>query len=379
VPGTALSGNLGGVAGRRVGVGIGAVVLAVALVACSSGSSRSLGDRGPATTTTTTEAATTSTTEAADAAAWAALDEDLAALGPRVGFLAAEVGADGACDPVHAVAPTTARPAASQFKLFVLGALAEAVVAGTVAWDEAVTVDDATRSLGNAPETPSLQFVPAGTAVPVSEAATKMIAISDNTATDVLMARLGREAVEDHAATWIEDPAANEPFLTTRQVLLLHYAEGLGDRYLATPPAERAAFLAAEVDPLPLDAIGSAFATEPRFIDTIEWFASPADVCRALAGLHAQARDPALATTLPTVLSQNVLGIDLAPETWPTVWYKGGSEPGVLTVGWLATTAEGRTFVVQAMVSDPDAALAESAIPALVDLGRDAFALLARA
>ena len=43
----------------------------------------------------------------------------------------------------------TPRPIASQFKLLVLGALAEEVAAGRISWDQTVTVEDAVRSLGN--------------------------------------------------------------------------------------------------------------------------------------------------------------------------------------------------------------------------------------
>jgi hypothetical protein len=347
------------------------VLVASTLAACSSGS---VPEAEP-----TASAGTETTTGSASEAAWAAIDDALSELGPEVGFLAAEVAPDGTCAPVHEVAPSTMRPMASQFKLFVLGALADRIAAGTITWDQALTVDDATRSVGNAPESGSLQFAETGTTVSVEEAATKMISISDNTATDMLIGVLGRDEVEARAGEWMADASANEPFPTTREMVLLHYVEGLGDRYLATPQEEREAFLASSVDPLPLGDIGSAYTTEPRFIETIEWFASPDDVCRAFAGLLAQAQEPTLASTLPAVLSHEVAGIGLEPSTWPTVWYKGGSEPGVLTLGWLATTDEGETFVVEAMVSDPDAALAPDSITDLVGVARDAFALLDRA
>jgi hypothetical protein len=293
-----------------------------------------------------------------------------------VGFLAARVDPDGTCDPVHEVAPSTPRPIGSQFKLFVLGALAEQVADGRVAWDQTVTVDDAVRSLGNGPETGALQFVASGTAVSVEEAATKMISISDNTAADMLLALVGRNDVEEQVREWTASAAANEPFLTTKQMLLLHYSAGLADRYLATPPDDRAAFLASSVDPLPLSEIASAFSTEPRYIDEIEWFASPDDICRTFAGLQALSAEPGLSPTVSTILSREVLGIELDPAEWPTVWYKGGSEPGVLTLGWLATNRDGETFVVEAMVSNTDATLAEDAITDLIALAGDAFELL---
>lgn len=307
--------------------------------------------------------------------AWARLDGALAELGPDVGFLAARVSPDGTCDPVHEVAPSTPRPIASQFKLFVLGALAEQVADGRLSWDQTLTVEDAFRSLGNSEESGSLQFAAAGAEVPVDEVATKMISISDNTATDMLIDLVGREGVEDQVGRWTADASANEPFLTTREMLLLHYVAGLADRYLATPRGEREAFLTSSVDPLPLSDIGSGFSTEPRYVDEIEWFASPDDLCRAFAGLQALAAEPGLAP-VSAALSREVGGIGLDPAAWPTVWYKGGSEPGVLTLGWLATNSDGETFVVEAMVSNPDAALSEDSITDLVALARDAFGLL---
>jgi hypothetical protein len=307
------------------------------------------------------------------AQAWAAVDRDLSGLGPDVGLLVAQVAPGGTCLPIHQVAPITPRPTASQFKLFVLGALAQRIAAGAIAWTQPMTVSDAVRSLGNGPG--SFQTLPAGTVVTVEQAATNMISISDNTAADMLIGLVGRDAVEAQMRQWTTHASANEPFLTTREMFLLHYAKGLADQYLATPRDQRDAFLASSVDPLPLAAIASGLSVDPRFIDTIEWFASPLDVCRAFAGLQRLARNPVLAP-LATVLSLQTFGIALDRSTWPTLWYKGGSEPGVLTLGWLATDRHGRTFVVEAMVSDPDAVLADDSIPRLVAVAEAAFDVL---
>lgn len=288
-------------------------------------------------------------------------------------LLAASVSPDGTCRPVHAFDPFTARPTASQFKLFVLGALANQIAAGRISWDQTLTVQDAVKSLGNGPG--SLQFDAPGTKVSVEQTALSMISISDNTAADMLIGLVGRTAVEAQVRRWTGSAAANEPFLTTREMFLLHYSAGLADRYLATPRSQRAAFLASSVDPLPLSAIGSAFSTDPRYIDEIEWFASPIDICRAFAGLQVLSRMPAL-SPVSTVLSQEDFGIGLDRSVWPTVWFKGGSEPGVLTLGWLATNRHGRTFVVEAMVSNPDAILSADSMTDLAALGKRAFDVL---
>lgn len=343
-----------------------AVALGLGLVlgACSDGSSDS-----DASATSEDAASSTTTTSPVD---WTPIDEALAELAPDVGFLAARVTADGECEAIHEIEADDPQPIGSQFKLFILGALAEQIADGRISWDQTLTVEAADQSMGNTEG--SLQVVAPGTEVTVEEAATMMISISDNTAADLLLELVGRDAVEEQMREWVDDPSANEPFLTTKEMFLLHYAPGLGDQYLATPAEERAAFLATEVDPRPLADTVPGLTLEPRYVDEIEWFGTPVDVCRSFAGLHRLADDPALAP-LSGVLSKTVGDIH-DRSVWPTVWYKGGSEPGVLALGWLATNADGETFVVEAMVVNPDAALADESLDDLADLVGQAFDLL---
>jgi hypothetical protein len=77
----------------------------------------------------------------------------------------------------------------------------------------------------------------------------------------------------------------------------------------------------------------------------------------------------------PPEISHLLAQAGFDPAQWPTVWYKGGSEPGVLTLGFLATNSKDQTFVVAAMLSDPAAALSPSATPELPAIVRGAFEL----
>lgn len=230
-----------------------------------------------------------------------------------------------------------------------------------------------TTSVGNGAG--SLQLLAPGTRVSVQHAAAKMIAISDNTAADMLIGLVGRRGVEAKADAWMAEGSRNHPFLTTQEVFLLHYVPGLADRFSATPQPQRERFLEEEVDPLPLSAIGPGYTPSPRLVGSIEWFATPRDVCRAFAGLHQLAPDPAL-RPLSAILSGEVRGLDLDRSRWPTVWYKGGSEPGVLTMGWLATADDGRSYVVEAMITDAKAPLPDDAIDRVVALAVEGFGLL---
>jgi beta-lactamase class A len=305
---------------------------------------------------------------------WSQIDKSLAALAPDVSFLAARV-ANGSCRSIHQLASSTPRPLGSEFKLFVLGALANEIAAGRIGWKQQLTVESRLRSAGNVAGKGSLQFSPGGTKVSVQETATKMISISDNTAADMLINLVGQPALESQVRQWSNDPQLNSPFLTTRQLFLLHYVDypRLANAYLAQAPSEREAFLKSSVDPLPLSDIQSASA--PRDIDRIEWFASPEDICRAFVGLQQLSHEPTL-SPIASIFSVNNGNLGLHPSQWPTVWFKGGSEPGVLTLGYLATDSKGKTFVVSAMLSNPTTALAPSTSFAVLAAVVSAFDLV---
>ena len=314
-------------------------------------------------------------TPASTSETWAQVDSRLASLAPGVGLLAARLGRDGTCVPIHEVHASTPRPTASMFKLFVLGALAEQIAAGRVRWDQELTVEPSLQSRGSIAG--SLQYSPAGTRVTVREAATKMISISDNTAADMLIHLVGRSAVEAQVRRWSAHAALDDPFLTTREVILLHYSDfpSLARRYLSLSPAGRQAFLTSTVDPLPL--AGVVGSSQPRDIASIEWFASPDDLCRAFAGLQSLASRPGLGP-IAGVLSVNHGDSGLEAPQWQSVWFKGGSEPGVLTLGYRARTAQGQSYVVVAMAEDPDEAIPESTTLRLAAVVNAAFGLAHR-
>ena len=111
----------------------------------------------------------------------------------------------------------------------------------------------------------------------------------------------------------------------------------------------------------------------PRMIDRAEWFGSPRDMCQAYAGLWAQQEPPVNAA-----LSINDGGIALPAAEFPTVWFKGGSEPGVLTLNYLARAADGTLVAASVMLSDPDNPLNETAPPQAVALLRGAIPLVVK-
>jgi hypothetical protein len=72
----------------------------------------------------------------------------------------------------------------------------------------------------------------------------------------------------------------------------------------------------------------------------------------------ALARQPGLAP-LAGILERNDGGMSLDPSRWRPVWFKGGSEPGVLTLSYLATTRTGQAYVASVLAENPAAPLAQ--------------------
>ena len=309
---------------------------------------------------------------------WAAVDRQIQQAAPQTRLLVARVSGGGACQTVHAVDATTPAPLGSAFKLYVLDALARAIAAGTVSWDQRLTLTSQLTSLPSG----ELATEPAGTQVTVLQAAQDMISSSDNTAADLLITLVGRTAVESAAAgSGMADPALDTPFLTTRELFVLKLDDwpALANSYLTLNAAGRQAMLTGTVDRVPLSALTVAAEkawTQPRDIGTLEWFASPADICRVYASLAALSRQPGLAP-VASILAINNGALSLDPAHWSSVWFKGGSEPGVATLNYLATTRTGQSYVVSALTANPSAPIPSTATAQLIGAIKAAFTLAA--
>ena len=212
----------------------------------------------------------------------------------------------------------------STFKLYVLSTLVQEIAAGHRSWDEVVPLE--TRSYPSG----ILQDWPTGTPLTLQSLATLMISISDNTATDQLIATLGRETVEaELVASGHSAPERTLPLLTTRQLFEIRAGEdaNIGE-YASLGTPERLAVLEGLRDrAADTAAVVDAFEGPPGAIE-VEWFASPRDLARILDRIKG---DP---VALAILGINNAIG-DEAVAGWDYVGFKGGSEPGVLNMTWL--------------------------------------------
>jgi hypothetical protein len=281
---------------------------------------------------------------------WSELTESVRAIAPRTSFAAAELTATGPVwlSRLHGEQQLAI---ASAFKIYVLGSILHQVRAGDVGWQDAIAIQDEFRSLPNG----DMRLLPAGMELPLQYFAERMIAGSDNTATDHLIGHLGRATVQDSFLRMGHSHArGNTPLLFTREwfAIRMRFRDAQIERYLAADAGKRLRILAHTVDPLALQLSETEAWPGPRFLEQIEWFAGAADLVTGLDWLHRHSGGARGRPALDT-LSLNP-GACWHPDTWRYVGYKGGYETGAMSNLWLLQRQDERWFAFAAIINDPD-------------------------
>lgn len=264
-----------------------------------------------------------------------AIAAELRALPGMTAFAVHALG-QGAPRPLYRHAADVALPIGSTFKLWVLAEAVRQVDAGQRRWSDVVTLGS--RSL----PTGATQAWPPASPVTLHTLATLMISISDNTATDTLMAALGRDRVDAVVAvTGVANHAATLPLLTTMEALRLKAPANadLAAQWRTARPETRTKLLrdnAARLAGTQVDA--AMFGDRPLALD-IEWFASADDIARTLDWLRVHGGEQALG-----MLAINPGGTSAA--LFDYIGYKGGSEPGVISGAWLVRTKQGQWYAL---------------------------------
>lgn len=208
-------------------------------------------------------------------------------------------------EPVYAHSADMALAVGSAFKVGVLAAVARAVSRGELAWDQIAVLAESWRSLPSG----VLQAWPVGVSLTVQSLACLMISLSDNTATDALIALVGREAVEAVL------PAG--PLLTTREAFILKATGNEADRraWLQGDSEDRRTLL----QTLPARLPPAVYQLEGDLAPQIEWFVT----ARTLFALLRETAD------LPPF---RINPGPVAPSRWSQIAYKAGGEPKVHNV-----------------------------------------------
>ncbi len=266
------------------------------------------------------------------------IKSDFSALPGKAGFVI-ETLSDGGTQVNGGLATDTQFAIGSTFKLYILAELASQIEAGERKWSDVVPLSK--RSFSST----ATRGWPKDTPMTLQTLATMMISVSDNSAADTLLAVLGRSAVEEKLATiGHSDPDKALPFLSTVEAFAMKgkASANLRDRFLKANEVGQRALLTSEASKLGFEQVDpAAFADGPAFIDTLEWFASPKDIGALMNNLHRINNKTAL----------EIMGVNagVAPATaanWKYLGYKGGSEPGVISMSFLGVTPKGEWKVV---------------------------------
>jgi beta-lactamase class A len=217
----------------------------------------------------------------------------------------------------------------SAFKLAVLVELRDRIEKQKkLAWDRVVPLDPKWRSLPSG----MLQDWPTKTPVTVQTLASLMISISDNTATDAVIHLLGRGSLDSYGGA-----KQLRPFLTTSHMFRLKAKgqEALLERFRKASSAERTTMLA-ELEKLPLPR-AEDYPTGVTALD-VEWFFTPVELCAFMAKVH----DLPLMSINPGVAKK---------ADWDSISYKGGSEPGAISMTTWVTKGT-KSYCVSATWND---------------------------
>ncbi|MEM9173352.1 MAG: serine hydrolase [Pseudomonadota bacterium] len=261
---------------------------------------------------------------------------------------------DNQCNAVFDRNADRAFSIASIFKVFTMGAVAEALNAGTIARDQLIEVVADNLVLGGS-------FNDAvGLNVSVEDLAALMLGISDNTATEHLFKLVGRAANESILDTFNHaNQDAMEPFLSMNEAFHL---------YFTVSPADATAYISLDetsqrdyVDNTltPLGAVTQFLQANANVLVESFWQASPVDVCNAMAGLR-QFNDLTPGFEVTDLAYGAETAVVNLRDQWERVWFKGGSLSDgsgllVLTYGWMLETDNRGTFAVIVMTNnDPN-------------------------
>jgi len=185
-----------------------------------------------------------------------------------------------------------------------------------------------------------------------------MIAMSDNSASDTLLHLLGRDRVEQRLlSVGHSNPKRILPLLTTVEAFVLKSREALREDYIRRLDNAQRHFLRSRANQLNYkDVDAFVFASpNPKHIGSIEWFAAPND----LIGLLDYIRRSDTDGRMLQIMTANVGIAESRRPAWRYLGYKGGSEPGVLSMSYLALSQQGKYYAITASWNNPRAAVDE--------------------
>lgn len=229
-------------------------------------------------------------------------------------------------------------PLGSAFKLFVLYKIASDIKLNKYNWDYLLNIQNKYKSLPSG----QMQNLKEGSRYSIYEYALKMISISDNTATDHLMNFVGKRNLENFIISFNEFKNLQLPFLTTKEMFATRANFSLEEfnNYNKKSFIDKLNIFK-NYDYVPISEIGDKLSLwkDPKGIYDIEWFSDAKTMCFLMQKLDDLAKKD---DKLFSILSANTPFVGPAQTRYS--FYKGGSEPGVLTTLYYGENNAGEKY-----------------------------------
>ncbi len=212
---------------------------------------------------------------------------------------------------------------ASTFKIAVLAALSEKVDKGEIEWEDVTYLNEEHKSLPSG----VLQDWPEDISFTLESLAAKMISLSDNTATDILIDYLGRENITEYIPQ-------EDPLLTTREMFILKAPDNadLLDKYREACTEGRYNILEEIIKDKELPSGIEYTHQEVRALDT-GWYFTVEELKSLMKKVH------------DLEIMQINSGV-INDEYWKKISYKGGSDLGVLNYTTLLESESGQEYFI---------------------------------
>lgn len=239
----------------------------------------------------------------------------------------------------------------SEFKLYVLNKLAATISENIHSWNEQLTLKEELKSFPSG----TLQNEPAGTPLSLQQYAGLMISISDNTATDHLIDLLGKPSIESSLHGINSYLSENSPFMMTMDLFRTKtLSTDEARNYLLSSSEQKITILnnlkQKYTDPKKLAEDLSSW-DAPKHITSLEWFANTDDICSVMEELQRKSeKDPMILQVLS--INTPFYWSDSNDPYFDYVGYKGGSEPGVLTMTFLVKTKKQEWACLSMAIND---------------------------
>lgn len=290
----------------------------------------------------------------------------LYSLAPRSSVLVARINAADQCVPISQADAAEPRSTASIIKNWVLFGMGRMIVEGKLHADDTIALDPALFSQGaylnnEAPNTP----------IPVLDLAKMMMGNSDNTATDLIGHRVGRNRLDAAVdASGYADPDVLKPFLSMSENFHLAFSfdAPTTNAYMNGSEGYQRQFLQSDIVPL------GGFTDDsphPYFNEFIfsrgGWSASPQDVCAVLARLRRLPQGSEAMQAVDAALGSGAWLPDVRNH-WDRVWYKeglfynGSGGNYVYNNVWLLENAGQPPYVLISMLNDDAAGIGDADI-----------------